>query len=106
MDKILELLNSITENTTIEEARRIVLDVVEMCKNIVDDINGYMGVIDELTKSNEDKDYEIARLKEENGRIYRDRAEQIRKNIDAEVDAVNEDDTATIEEELIANIDI
>lgn len=106
MDKILELLRSINENTTIEEARRIVLDVVEMCNNIVSDINGYTNLINELTAQNSDKDFEIARLKEENGRIYRERAEEISRNIDREVDKVVENNTADIEKELLANIDI
>lgn len=80
MDKIVELLNGITEDTSIEEARRIILDVVELCKSVADDMQGLKDIIEEQRESLTNKDYEIARLKEENGRIYRDRAERLMDN--------------------------
>lgn len=106
MEKILELLNGITEETSIEEARRIVLDAVEMCNTVLDDMKALKDLVDEQNTSLTDKDYEIARLKEENGRIYRDRAEQIVKNSEAEIDKVEEKTQDELEEEFLENIDI
>lgn len=106
MNKIIELLNNITEDTSIEEARRITLDVVELCKSVADDMQGLKDIIEEQRESLEDKDYEIARLKEENGRIYRDRAERLMENTTKKINEVAEKTQAETESELIANIDI
>lgn len=106
MEKILELLNGITEETSIEEARRIVLDAVEMCNTVLDDLKALKDLVDEQNASLTDKDYEIARLKEENGRIYRDRAEQIVKNSEAKIDEVEEKTQDELEAELMESIDI
>lgn len=101
MEKIVELLNGITEDTSIEEARRIILDVVELCKSVADDMQGLKDIIEEQRESLANNDYEIARLKEENGRIYRDRVERLLEN-----NEVVEKTQAETESELIANIDI
>lgn len=106
MEKILELLNGITEETSIEEARRIVLDAVEMCNTVLDDLKALKDLVDEQNASLTDKDYEIARLKEENGRIYRDRAEQIVKNSEAKIDELEEKTQDELEAELMESIDI
>lgn len=106
MDKIIELLNNITEDTSIEEARRITLDVVELCKSVADDMQGLKDIIEDQRESLTNKDYEIARLKEENGRIYRDRAERLIQNTEDKIAEVEEKTQAEIESELIANIDI
>lgn len=106
MEKILELLRSVTDETSIEEARRIILDVVELCDGIVNDINGYADVIAQFTEERANQDAEIARLREENGRIYRERAEQIRDNIGRKVDEVVDKTAELSEDELLANIDI
>lgn len=106
MDKIIELLNNITEDTSIEEARRIILDVVELCKSVADDMQGLKDIIEDQRESLANKDYEIARLKEENGRIYRDRAERLIQNTEDKIAEVEEKTQAEIESELIANIDI
>lgn len=106
MDKIIELLNNITEDTSIEEARRITLDAMELCKSVADDMQGLKDVIEEQQESLTNKDYEIARLKEENGRIYRDRAERLIQNTEDKIAEVEEKTQAETESELIANIDI
>lgn len=106
MDKIIELLNGITEDTSIEEARRITLDAMELCKSVADDMQGLKDVIEEQQESLTNKDYEIARLKEENGRIYRDRAERLIQNTEDKIAEVEEKTQAETESELIANIDI
>lgn len=106
MDKIIELLNNITEDTSIEEARRIILDVVELCNSVADDMRGLKDIVDEQAQSLSDKDCEIARLKEENGRIYRDRAERLIQNTEDKIAEVEEKTQAELESELIANIDI
>lgn len=106
LDKIIELLNGITEDTSIEEARRITLDAMELCKSVADDMQGLKDVIEEQQESLTNKDYEIARLKEENGRIYRDRAERLIENTTKKINEVVEKTQAETESELIANIDI
>lgn len=106
MNKIIELLNAITEDTSIEEARRIILDVLELCKSVADDIQGLRDIIEEQQESLANNDYEIARLKEENGRIYRDRAERLMENTEKKINEVVEKTQAETESELIANIDI
>lgn len=106
MEKIIELLNTITEETSIEEARRVVLEVAELCKSVVDDITAMKNLIDELTTKADDREYEIARLKEENGRIYRDRAEQIMENVERKADEIADKTAEETEADLMANIDI
>ena len=106
MDRVIELLNSITEDSSIEEARRVILDVIELCNSVADDMKGLRDIISEQTESLTNKDYEIARLKEENGRIYRDRAERLINNTEKKIDEVVEKTQAETESELIANIDI
>lgn len=106
MDKIFELLNGITEDTSIEEARRIILDVVELCKSVADDMQGLKDIIEEQRESLTNKNYEIARLKEENGRIYRDRAERLIQNTEDKIAEVEEKTQAELESELFENIDI
>ena len=106
MERIIELLNGITEETSIEEARRVILDVVELCNSVADDMRGLKDIVDEQAQSLTDKDYEIARLKEENGRIYRDRAERLLQNTEDKIAEVEEKTQAELESELIENIDI
>ena len=106
MERIIELLNGITEETSIEEARRVILDVVELCNSVADDMRGLKDIVDEQAQSLDNKDYEIARLKEENGRIYRDRAERLIQNTEDKIAEVEEKTQAETESELIANIDI
>lgn len=106
MERIIELLNGITEETSIEEARRVILDVVELCNSVADDMRGLKDIVDEQAQSLTDKDYEIARLKEENGRIYRDRAERLIQNTEDNSAEVEEKTQAELESELIENIDI
>lgn len=106
MERIIELLNGITEETSIEEARRVILDVVELCNSVADDMRGLKDIVDEQAQSLTDKDYEIARLKEENGRIYRDRAERLIQNTEDKIAEVEEKTQTELESELIENIDI
>lgn len=106
MERIIELLNGITEETSIEEARRVILDVVELCNSVADDMRGLKDIVDEQAQSLTEKDYEIARLKEENGRIYRDRAERLIQNTEDKIAEVEEKTQAELESELIENIDI
>ena len=105
MDKIKELLASITEETSVEEARRIILEVSEKLAEIETDVNEYQRLVNEGVDKIAELDAEIARLKEENGRIYRERAETIKRNVKDKIDDAAED-TDTLEKELIDNIDI
>ena len=103
MEKIIEILNGASENTSTEELRRIIADALDETQAVVDDIAQYQRVIDELTQSNADKDFEIARIKEENGRLFRERmAEKTEKVIEKSEEKTDDE----IAEELRANIDI
>lgn len=73
MNKILELLASITENTTVEEARRIIADVIDEANKVKDDITGLQKSIEDLNAQNADLTAEVTRLQEENGRLFRER---------------------------------
>lgn len=106
MERIIELLNGITEETSIEEARRVIIEVAELCNKVSDDIKAMKDLVDEQQTQLTDREYEIARLKEENGRIYRDRAEQIMRNTEAAIDEVEDKTADELEDELMANIDI
>ena len=106
MDRILELLNGVTDETTIEEARRVILEVGDKLEDIRKDTDGYVALIKDQQGKITDLEYEIARLKEENGRIFRERAESIQRNIDEKIDEINTKTTDEIEAELINNIDI
>ena len=103
MQNLFDLLATVTEETTIEEARRIILEVAGKLEDIRKDTEGYVALVNDQQNKITDLEYEIARLKEENGRIYRERAETIQRNIDAKVAEISKEET---EAELIANIDI
>ena len=68
IEKLRELLSSINDESTLEETRRVILDVIDALDDITKDLDEYQALVDKLTQENADKDYEIARLKEENGR--------------------------------------
>ena len=73
MDRIIDLLASVTENSTIEEARRVIADCIDEAQKVKDDIIGLNKSIDDINVVNAELTDEVARLKEENGRLYLDR---------------------------------
>lgn len=103
MDKLLEILNRINDESSLEELRRAIADALDAASDVGKDISEYQNIVDELTASNGDKDFEIARLKEENGRLFRDRLEDKTRKITEEVEEKTE---AEIIDELRAGIDI
>lgn len=106
MEKLLEILNGINDETPIEEMRRAVLDVIDSLDGIKKDTEEYQNLVNEQQTKIDDLEFEIARLKEENGRIFRERAEQIQRNIDEKIDEIDEKSQEDMEAELIENIDI
>ena len=46
MDRIIELLASVTEDSTIEEARRVIADCIDEAQKVKDDITGLRQSID------------------------------------------------------------
>ena len=94
MDEIVEFLASITDNITIEEARRIIADVIDEANKVKDDITGLKQSIDDINAVNADLTDEVARLKEENGRLYRDRVRTATDIVEEKVE-----DTLTPEQE-------
>lgn len=103
MEKLLEIIGSVNEESSTEELRRAIADARDESEKVRDDIAEYQRYIDELTASNADKDGEIARLKEENGRLFRDRIAEKTEEI---IDAVDEKTDDEIADELRANIEI
>ena len=94
MDRIIELLASITEDSTIEEARRVIADCIDEAQKVKDDITGLKQSIDDINAVNVDLTDEITRLKEENGRLYRDRVRTATDIVEEKVE-----DTLTPEQE-------
>lgn len=103
MNKILELLSSITEKTTVEEARRIIADVIDEANNVKDDITGLQKSIEDLNIQNADLIAEVTRLQEENGRLFRERV-RTATDTDTEVFDVEEKTPDEEAEELLKNI--
>ena len=86
MDKIIELLASVTEDSTIEEARRVIADCIDEAQKVKDDITGLRQSIDDINAVNADLTDEVARLKEENGRLYRDRVRTATEAVEEKVE--------------------
>lgn len=103
MEKIITILSSVTEESSAEELRRAIADALDEAAAVTDDINEYQRVIDELTESNANKDFDIARLKEENGRLFRERLADKTERANAAIEEKTDDE---IIEELKANINI
>lgn len=103
MEKIITILSSVTEESSAEELRRAIADALDEAATVTNDIEEYQRVIDELTQSNADKDFEIARIKEENGRLFRERLADKTERVKEAVEEKTDDE---IIEELKANINI
>lgn len=103
MDALLALLRSITSDTSIEEARRIIAEAVEGSQTIIDDLNALRITTNDLQSKLDESTAEIARLKEENGRLYRDRINRHFDDIDDKV-TEKENDIEKQIAELEANI--
>ena len=86
MDRIIELLASVTEDSTIEEARRVIADCIDEAQKVKDDITGLKQSIDDINAINADLTDEVARLKEENGRLYRDRVRTVTEAVEEKVE--------------------
>ena len=86
MDRIIELLASVTEDSTIEEARRVIADCIDEAQKVKDDITGLKQSIDDINAINADLTDEVARLKEENGRLYRDRVRTATEAVEEKVE--------------------
>lgn len=103
MDKIITILSGVNEESSAEELRRAIADALDETAAVTDDIKEYQRVIDELTESNANKDSEIARIKEENGRLFRER---LADKTERATEAIEEKTDDEIIEELKANINI
>ena len=103
MTKVKEILSSFTADTTIEEARRLVAEALEETVKAEDDITALNITIEELKSTAIDSANEIDRLKEENGRLYRDRTISIIEKVEEKQDDVNDIDKqiAELESEII-----
>lgn len=105
MERIIELLGTIGEDSTVEEARRVIADVRDLIGEVNSDITGFKETIDELSGKLAERDDEIERLKEENGRLFRERVAKYDAAINNKVTETEksvEDEIA----ELEANINI
>ena len=105
MERIYELLGAISEESTTEELRRVIADVRDLIDEVNSDIEGFKETVAELSGKVEERDAEIDRLKEENGKLFRERVARYDESINAKV---NETEKSVEEEiaELEANINI
>lgn len=72
-----EILSQVTDETTIEEARRYIIDALEQNEKDSDDLEALKENIHDLEQSVQEYISQVDYLKEENGRLYRDRARNI-----------------------------
>ena len=73
LDKIKSLISSATEEMTAEELRRIIADVNDEIVTAELDITALNTRVSELDSQNSEYIAEIDRLKEENGRLFKER---------------------------------
>lgn len=73
LDKIKALISSATEEMTAEELRRIIADVNDEIVTAELDITALTTRVSELETQNDGYIAEIDRLKEENGRLFKER---------------------------------
>ena len=76
-DDLKNKLLEFSEETSIEEARGIMAEAVELIPAVDDDITSLTNEVDSLRIDVENRDNEIEKLKTENGRLYRDRVSTI-----------------------------
>lgn len=87
---IREILTPVDDSTTLEEARRIIADALDAVTDVEADAQNYADEIARLTTELADSATEIARLREENGRLFRERISKVEDVKEAIVDAVEE----------------
>lgn len=93
---IAEIIAGLGEESTAEELRRAIADIGDTAQALNDDIAGFKSEIDRLTADNERMSYEIANLKEENGRLFRERIAVHSEQAQASVDKLEK----TIDEQI------
>ena len=76
-EEIKEKIIKIDENTSLEEMRNTIADVVEAIPTVTSDITGLTDRVSELQTEVANRDAEIERLKTENGKLFRERVSKI-----------------------------
>lgn len=97
LDKIKDLVSKITEELTIEEVRPIVADIVDEIPNLESDVEALLSRVGELEEDVRSRDADIDKLREENGRLFRERIADITK-VEKEEEEVEKDDEMSAEE--------
>lgn len=88
-----ELLTSLDENATLEEARRVIADALDALTDVEADAQNAIDEITRMTQELADSAAEIARLREENGRLFRERISNKIEDVKEEIrEEVTEDD--------------
>lgn len=102
-----EILQQVTNDTTIEEARRYILEAMEQSDKDIDDLTALKENVKELEQTVQDNISQIDYLKEENGRLYRDRARNIADESYDVIDKVikSEDEIKAEKEEEIKRLE-
>lgn len=73
LDDTKNILLSATEDMTAEELRRVIADTAEKLESAEIDVTARDSRISELESENKNLAEEVDRLKEENGRLFRER---------------------------------
>ena len=102
IDDIMVDIESLDESATVEDLRGRIVTYKEKLESVKDDVIGYEETIRKQTDDIEDLRAEVDRLKEENGRLFRERvADKVTDTLDKVDKAIDE---ADVIDELKANI--
>lgn len=100
IDELRELLGTVTDESSLEEARRVIADALENIQSINDDIETLRVSYNDATAEIGNLTDEVNRLKEENGRLFRDRRSAYVNEVADDIQEDIEDAIAKLEQNI------
>lgn len=98
---IAEIISGLSENASVEELRRALADISDANVTVLDDITSLNSVIEDLQNENRNLTDEVSRLKEENGRLFRERVTVVADATNKELESVSSvDEIEKLENEI------
>lgn len=98
---IAEIISGLSENASVEELRRALADISDANVTVLDDITALNSVISDLRSENANLTDEVSRLKEENGRLFRERVTVVADATNKELESVSSvDEIEKLENEI------
>lgn len=91
IDEIMVDIESLDDSATVEELRGKIVTYKEKLESVKDDVIGYEETIKKQTDDIDNLRAEVDRLKEENGRLFRERVTDKVTNTIEKVDAAIDD---------------